>query len=76
MGKSSRTQVCKKPAQQKSKMNRVHGRYSNDAVYVHMLIKGKKLSMELDTGAEVSLISEKTREEIFSGQKLQPSDLK
>ena len=41
-----------------------------------MLIKGKRLSMELDTGAEVSIISEKTREEIFPGKKLRPSDLK
>ena len=46
-------------------MNRVHGRYSNVPVYVHMLINGKRLSMELDTGAEVSIISEKTRKEIF-----------
>ena len=48
------------------------GRYSNDPVYIHMLINGKKLSMELDTGAEVSIISEKTREEIFPGVKLRP----
>ena len=54
------------------------GRYSNDPVYVHMLIngKGKWVSMELDTGTEVSIISEKTREEIFPGEKLRPSDLK
>ena len=41
-----------------------------------MLINGKKLSMELDTGAEVSIISEKTREETFPEEKLRPSDLK
>ena len=52
------------------------GRYSNDPVYVHVLINGKKLSMELDTGAEVSIISEKTRKEIFPKEKLRPSDLK
>ena len=32
--------------------------------------------MELDTGAEVSIISEKTREEIFPEEKLQPLDIK
>ena len=46
------------------------GRYSNDSVYVQMLINGKRLSMEVDTGAEVSIISEKTREEIFPEEKL------
>ena len=52
------------------------GRYSNYPVYVHMLINGYKLSMELDTGAEVSIISENTREEIFPQDQLQPSELK
>ena len=52
------------------------GRYANDPVYVHMLINGKRVSMELDTGAEVSITSEKTREEIFPGEKLRHSDLK
>ena len=41
-----------------------------------MLINGKGLSMELDTGAEVSIISEKPREEVFPGEKLRPTDLK
>ena len=36
------------------------GRYSNDPVYVQMLTNGKRLSTELDTGAEVSIISDKT----------------
>ena len=52
------------------------GRYSNDPVYFHMLINGIRVSMELDTGAEVSIILEKTREEIFPGGKLRISDLK
>ena len=55
-------QVRKKPGRQRSKMEyKVHdvGRYSNDPTYVHILINGKKLSMELDTGAEFSIISEK-----------------
>ena len=51
-------------------------RYSNDPVYVQMLINGKWLSMDMDTGAEVSIISDRTREEIFPEEKLQPSDLK
>ena len=41
-----------------------------------MLINGKWLNMEVDTEAEVSIISEKTREEIFPEEKLRPSDLK
>ena len=52
------------------------GRYSDDPVYVQMLINGQKLSMDLDTGAEVSIISEKTREEILPGEELQPLNLK
>ena len=52
------------------------GRHSNDPVCIKMLINGKKVSMELDTGAEVSIISEKTSEEIFPEEKLRPSDLK
>ena len=62
-GKSSPTQVRKKPGRQKSQVEyEVHdvGTYSSDPVYVHMLINWKKLSIELDTGAEVSIISEKT----------------
>ena len=41
---------------------RVHniGRYSNDPVYIQMLTNGKWLSMEVDTMAELSIISEKT----------------
>ena len=68
--KSSPTQLLKKPGWQKSKLKRVHGRYSNDQVYVHMLINETRLSMELNTEAEVFIISEKTREEIFPGKKL------
>ena len=46
------------------------GRYSNDPVYIQILINGKQLSMEVDTGAEVSMILKKNREEIFSEDKL------
>ena len=41
-----------------------------------MLISGKRLSMEVDTGAEISIILEKTGEEIFSDNKSRPSNLK
>ena len=57
--KSYLTQVRKKSGRQKSQIEyKVHkvARYSNDSVYVHMLINREKLSMELDTGAEVSII--------------------
>ena len=33
-------------------------RYFNDPVYVQMLTNGKRLSMEVDTGAKVSIILE------------------
>ena len=57
---TSETESC-------SEESKVHnnGKYSSDSVYVNMLINGKKLSMELDTGAEVSIISEKTKKEIY-----------
>ena len=52
------------------------GRCSNDRVYVQMLIKNKQLSMEVDTGVEVSIVSEETREEILPVEKLRSFDLK
>ena len=52
------------------------GGYSSDPVYGQMLINGKRLSMESDTGAEIFIISEKTREEIFPEEKVRPLDLK
>ena len=52
------------------------GRYSNDSVYIQMLINGKQVSMDVDNGAEVCIILKKTREEIFPEEKLQPSNLK
>ena len=75
-GKSSPTQELKKPGRQRPTMNRVHERYCSDLVYVHTLVDGKKLSMELDTEAEVSIVWEKTRKQIFPGEKLRPSELK
>ena len=52
------------------------GRYSNDPVCFQMLINGKQLSMDVDTGEEVSIILEKTREEIFPEEKLRPPNFK
>ena len=52
------------------------GRYSNDPFYIQMLINGQQLSMEMDTGAELSIISEKTMEEILPEEKLRTWDLK
>ena len=49
---------------------------SNDPVYVQMPISGERLSMEVDSRAEVSIISEKSREKIFPEEKLRPSVLK
>ena len=77
--RKSSMQVHKKPGQQKSKWEyKVHdvGRHFNDPVYVKMLIKGKRLSMKLDTGVEVSIISEETRKEKFPEEELWPSDVK
>ena len=79
MGKSSPPQVRNKPGRQKSKMKyKVHDveRYSNDPFYVHTLINGKRLSMELNTGAEVSITSEETSKEKFPEEELLPADLK
>ena len=73
--RKSSKQVHKKPGQQKSRREyKVHdvGRHSNDSVYVKMLINGKRLSMELDTGAEVSIISEETRKENFQKRNYDP----
>ena len=48
------------------------GRYSNDPVYIQMLNNSKRVSMKLDTGAEVSIITEKSRKQIFPEQNYDP----
>ena len=42
----------------------------HDPVYIQMMINGKRLSMELDTGPKLFIISEKTRQEILPEEKL------
>ena len=77
--KSSPMQVDKKPGRQKSKLeSKVHdvGRYFNDPVNVKFLMNGKRLSMGLDTGVEVSINSEETRKEKFPEEELRHSGLK
>ena len=52
---------------------RVHG--ASDPVHVRVLINGKEIDMEVDKGAALSIISEKTRTTFFPREKLRPSDL-
>ena len=46
---------------------------SSDSIHIDLLIAGKPLTMELDTGAAVSLISEKAFREMFPKRKLHKS---
>ena len=49
---------------------------ANDLVRVWMMVKdGKQLTMEVDTGATLSIISEKTRKPLFPDDKLHQLDL-
>ena len=48
---------------------------STEPVQVQMMINGKRLDMEVDTGAALSLISESTRKAIFPKEKLRPAKL-
>ena len=40
-----------------------------------MLIDGKRLDMEVDTGATLSLISESKRKTVFTNEKLRPASI-
>ena len=51
------------------------GKHSPDTITVTMLLNGKELDMEVDTGATLSVISEATRQANFSKQTLHPSNL-
>ena len=46
---------------------------SSDPITVSMLLNGKELAMEVDTGAALSLISESTRQSMFPEEPLHPS---
>ena len=48
---------------------------STEPVQVQMRVNGKRLDMEVDTGAALSLISESTRKAIFPKEKLRPAKL-
>jgi len=51
------------------------GERSSKPLEVPLIINGKRLTMELDTGAAVSIISEATRKELFPKEKLHPSNI-
>ena len=51
------------------------GKHSQDLVIVQMQINGRKLNMEVDTGAALSVISEATRLTVFPKDTLHPSNL-
>lgn len=51
------------------------GSRSPDPITVPMLLNGKTLTMEVDTGAALSVISESTRQSVFPEEPLHPSKL-
>ena len=48
---------------------------SSNPIAVPLLVNGKQLTMELDTGAAVSIISEATRKELFPNEKFHVSNI-
>ena len=55
-------------------LHKLHDRSSNP-INVPVLVNGRQLEMELDTGAAVSIISDETRKTLFADQKLRKSTL-
>ena len=53
----------------------VHDNDSAPSIVIPLLINGTKVSMELDTGASVSVMSESTWKEKFSQHRIQPSSV-
>ena len=51
------------------------GKPSVKAIRVDLKVSGKKLTLVVDTGAAVSILSEKIFQQLFSGVKLKPSSL-
>ena len=51
------------------------GSRSSDLISVPMLLNGKELAMEVDTGTVLSVISESTRQTVFPEEPLHPSKL-
>ena len=56
------------------KLHRV-AKQSSDPIIVALWLNGQNLDMEVDTGASFSVISEATRQRMFSNETLHPSDL-
>jgi len=50
------------------------GGYTSDPITVSLLLNGKKLDMEVDTDAALSVISESTRQTLFADETLYPSN--
>ena len=48
---------------------------SSTPINVQVLVNGQQLTMELDTGAAISIILEETRKTLFADQKLRESSL-
>lgn len=84
-GKSSGKQH--KAHQIRSKETTTEGDFSSDEYFLHelrekstpirvsLVANGKPLEMEVDTGADISIISEETRKALFPTQKIYESDL-
>ena len=51
------------------------GKRSTEPVQVQMVINGKRLDMEVDTGAALSLISDAKRKAMFPKEKLRPANI-
>ena len=51
------------------------GKRSTEPVQVQMTVNGKKLDMEVDTGAALSLISDSKRKAMFPKEKLRPASI-
>ena len=49
------------------------GKPSVKPIRVDLKVLGKKLTLDVDTGAAVSILSEKVFQQLFSGVKLKPS---
>lgn len=56
------------------KLHKLHGN-SPDPIMVQLLVNGKELDIEVDTGAALSIISEANRAAVFPNDTLHPSNL-
>ena len=51
------------------------GKRSTEPVQVQMIINGKRLDMEVDTGAALSLLLDAKRKAIFPNEELRPASI-